>query len=170
MREPVRKYPPLPEVQGLGRENGNMVRFGDNRSGFSIIEIIAVLIIIGILSAVALSRIPSTQSYEAASEVDILKMNLRYAKLRALSDDKPWGISFESGGGGGKYTLLRDGNIAPYDLPNENSPTHPFPSGMDVSGAAVTFDEWGSPGASNVEITVTPGGPIIITKNTGFIP
>jgi prepilin-type N-terminal cleavage/methylation domain-containing protein len=135
--------------------------------GFTTIEIIAVLIVIGILSAIAVSRIASTQSSSVAVEVDILKMQLRYAQLRALSDDKAWGMSFA----GNSYTMLRDGNTAPYNLPNENSPTHTLPSGITVTGNTVTFDEWGSPGTADIPISISPGGRTInITKNTGFIP
>jgi MSHA pilin protein MshC len=137
------------------------------QDGFTIIEVIAVFVIIGILAALSLSRIASTQSYTALSEVDILKMHLRYAQLRALSDDKTWGISFA----GNTYTLLRDGSAAPYNLPNEASPTHTLPNEVTVSGATVTFDEWGSPGVSDIAITVSPGGGVVtIIKNTGFIP
>jgi hypothetical protein len=61
--------------------------------------------------------------------------------------------------------------VAPYNLPNENSPTHTLPDGITVTGSTVTFDEWGSPGASNIDLTMSAGGgTITITKNTGFIP
>lgn len=144
-----------------------------NQTGFTMIEVIAVLIIIGILSAVAVSRISSTQSYSAIAEVDILKMHLRYAQLRALGDDKKWGISFNTD----SYSIVRVGDATNYNLPNENSPKHTLPSGITVSGSNVTFDEWGrpvdetgSPVASNIAITISSGGSFNVTKNTGFIP
>lgn len=137
------------------------------QDGFTIIEIIFVMIVIGILSVIAVSRVISTQSYSAITETDILKTHLRYAQLRALSDDKTWGMSFN----GNSYTLLRDGSIAPYNLPNEDSSTHHLPSGITVSGSTITFDEWGSPGISDISIAISPGGGrVTITKNTGFIP
>ena len=138
-----------------------------NNSGFTMIEIIAVLVILGIIAAVAVTRIVSTLDYKVTVEKDILKTHLRYVQLRALSDDKPWGMSFA----GSAYTALRNGNVAPYNLPNENSPTHTLPDGITVTGSTVTFDEWGSPGSSNIDLTMSAGGgTITITKNTGFIP
>lgn len=131
------------------------------------LEVIAVIVIVAILLAVAVSRVVSTQNISALTEADVLKMHLRYAQLRALSDDVSWGMSFN----GNSYTLLRNGNTAPYNLPNEDSPTHALPGGVAVSGSTVTFDQWGSPGDANIQITVSNGGGIIIiTKNTGFIP
>lgn len=138
-----------------------------NNSGFTMIEIIAVLVILGIIAAVAVARIGSTLDYKVTVEKDIIKTHLRYVQLRALSDDKTWGMSFA----GSAYTALRNGNVAPYNLPNESSPTHTLPDGITVTGSTVTFDEWGSPGSSNIDLTMSAGGgTITITKNTGFIP
>lgn len=137
--------------------------------GFTMIEVIAVLLIVGIIAAVALSRIGSTSSYTLASEVDILKMHLRYVQYRAFSDDVTWGMSFAAG----SYTMQKNGATAPNNLPNESSPTHTLPGGYSVTGTTVAFDEWGSPGAADITVTLTGGGEsrsFTITKNTGFIP
>lgn len=137
--------------------------------GFTMIEVIAVIVIIGIIAAVAIAKITSVQSYSVLMEADILKMNLRYAQIRALGDDANWGVSF----GGNSYTLLRNGVAAPYNFPNEDSPTHRLPNGFNVNGTTVTFDEWGSPGTSPIVINISAAGEtrvITITQNTGFIP
>lgn len=138
-----------------------------NQRAFTILEVIAVMMIIGILSAIAVTRFISAEKYSAAAEADILKTHLRYVQFRALSDNSTWGMSFNVN----SYTMLRDGNTAPYNLPNEGSATHTLPSGVTVSGGTVTFDEWGSPGTSSISISISPaGGTITITRNTGFIP
>ena len=149
-------------------EYSNKKNKNNLQGGFTLLEIIAVLIILSIIAAVAISKITSTNSYNILSEADILKMHLRHAQLRALSDDKTWGISFA----GNSYTLLRDGNTSPYNLPNENSPTHTKNS-VQFSGNTVTFDEWGSPGTNPITINISSGGEtkvITIMQNTGFIP
>ena len=144
-------------------------RCDTTKAGFTVIEIVAILILIGIISAVALSRIGSTQSYSLAAEVDIMKTHLRYVHLRALSDNRPWGVSFT----GTSYTMLRDGAVAPYNLPNESSATHVLPQGLTIAGGSVTFDEWGSPGPDDIDIDISGGGTTVtvtITRITGFIP
>jgi len=51
--------------------------------GFTMLEVIAVIVIVAILLAVAVSRVVSTQNISALTEADVLKMHLRYAQLRA---------------------------------------------------------------------------------------
>ena len=135
--------------------------------GFTMIEVIAVLVIIAVLAAVAVSRISSTQDISAMTESEILKSHLRYVQMRSLSDIGTWGMSFN----GSSYTALQDGNPATINLPNESSATHTLPTGITVSGSTVTFDKWGSPGTADITITISSGGgTITITQNTGFIP
>jgi len=135
--------------------------------GFTIIEIIAVLVVIGILTAVAVPSIVSLATDKVDTEVEILKANLYYAQSRAMCDDVTWGIAF----GGTSYTLQKNGITAPSNLPAENSPTHLLETDVSVAGTTVTYDRWGSPGAVSQTITVSGGisKSITVTKNTGFI-
>lgn len=151
------------------KNNKNQLR------GFTLIEVISVLVIIAVLAAVAVSRVISTKEISAITERDILKSHLRYAQLRALSDDKSWGISCS----GTTYTLLRDGktymllednSIVPIKLPGEDSAVFESKNDITFNCGTITFDDWGSPG-TGASFEVTPGGgTITVTANTGFIP
>jgi MSHA pilin protein MshC len=73
-----------------------------NKKGFTIFEIIAVLVILGIIAAVAISRISSNQNNLIAA-TDTLTSQLRLAQARAMNtsaDDvtnfSVWGVSFSS--------------------------------------------------------------------------
>ena len=140
--------------------------------GFSLIEAIAVLLLMGIISTVVISKYSSADLYQLVSEEGILKNHLRYAQFRAMSDQVAWGISLS----GNSYTLQKDGAIAPYVLPGEDSQVHMLPSGVSVSagsGTIILFDQWGSPGIVDQSITLSAGSDsrtITIIKNTGFIP
>jgi len=137
--------------------------------GFTLIEVIAVLVIIAIISAVVVVRGISTADVNLQAELDTLKGHLRYAQYLAINDIPPnrWGISI----GSPSYTLVQDlgGTQAnPYHLPGESSATHSFATGITATAWTVLFDEWGSP-----TITGSPnigGQPITITAGTGFIP
>jgi MSHA pilin protein MshC len=140
-----------------------------NYYGFTLIEVISVLMIIGIISAVVISRAGSADVYRLVSETETLKVHLRYAQFRAMSDTVSWGIEFN----GNSYKLLKDEGDAPNHLPHEDSITHDLQDGVSVSGSTVHFSScWGSPGDSDISITLSADGhseTVTITKNTGFI-
>ncbi len=142
-----------------------------NNPGFTMIEVIAVLLLFGVVAAVVVSYAPSTDSYKLVSEEDIMKGHLRYAQFRAMGDKVSWGISFTSN----SYTLQKNGAPASSNLPNENSANHTLQTGVSITagaGTTITFDEWGSPGLSNILITLSVGTDsrtITVTRNTGFI-
>lgn len=144
-----------------------------NDKGFTLIEVIATLLIIAILSVVVMSRVSGRDEAQLQAEVDTLKGHLRYAQAMAMNDISPneWGINLS----GTTYTLQKfDGvnTTTPFNLPNESSATHSFSSGITVSvtqgNNPVFFDEWGRPGA--LTILSINGESITITANTGYIP
>ena len=150
------------------------VRCGSGLStgtGFTLIEIIVVLTLLGII-AVALTVTLLDDSRELTAEANMLKANIRYAQIRALSDTTPWQISFTSG----SYNLSVPGATRSENLPEEGSSTHAFPAGISISaggGTTVAFNSWGSPGASDITLTLTDGSDtrsIIITRETGYVP
>lgn len=159
-------------MRRAGKVFKTMVQFkttSDDR-GFTLIEVIATLIVIAILSAVAVGRISIPD--DLISQADIVKSHLRFAQIKALYDDTadtaPWGIAFA----GGSYTLYKNNLAAAITLPSENSNVHTFPVGVTVASGTVNFDRWGSPGTTNIPITLSQGGAtttIIVTGNTGHI-
>jgi len=152
--------------------------FKKNR-GFTMLEVIAVLIILGIITAFVVSRGTNIKA-ELSSETEIIKAHLRYAHCLALANDiYSWKITLSSGSPD-YYTLSKinksDGTeTSPINLPNEDSPTHTVPSGISITSGLVPviFDEWGSPGTTTLNIILSDGAgnseTITITKNTGFI-
>ncbi len=67
---------------------------GGSYHGFTIIEIITVLIVVGILTSVAAASFSSMDDEKLATEVEILKSHLRYAQSRAMMDTASRGIAF----------------------------------------------------------------------------
>ena len=139
--------------------------------GFTLIEVIVILLLIGLFSTVALSRYSSTNPAKLLKETDILKNHLYHARARSMGDDVQWDIKLSAG----SYTLEKDGVTAPVNLPGESSPVHNFSDGVTVTtgaGSTVYFDKWGSPGPADINIVLelgTESRNISISKNTGFI-
>ena len=134
---------------------------------------IAVIAIIGIIAAVAVSRAMDTSRFSLASETGILKNNLRYAQIKAMGDvpDDTWGLDI----GSSSYTLICTGADCPSPLPNlpgDNSTTHTFSGNVTATPVTINFDNWGSPGTTNAAITLSAGSQtsaIAVTANTGFV-
>jgi len=160
-----------------------------NAKGFTLIETIAVLIVLGILSAVVISRVTSTAEVNLKAQTEVLKSHIRYAQFRAMNmksnDPAATGCnaSFGIGISGNTYFMFRDcdtGNKV--ILPGASGDTITLPSvTLNPSSAFMTFDDWGRPcsdllGTTQAagSITLSSAGvsdeTITITNNTGFVP
>lgn len=159
-----------------------MKRLKHTSHGFSLIEIIAVLLILGILAAVAVSRFEGTSQASLLSASARLRTHLRHAQILAMNTNAPWYVQFD----GASYKLNRYGaHDNPISFPGEESDTVDFGSGFSLSYEGpdyVTFDSLGRPcgdltgkelRSEDRTIFVRKGGEsvsITITRNTGFIP
>ena len=148
--------------------------------GFTMIEIIAVLLIMAIVTVIVASKVASTSEYELKSRTEVIKSHLRYAQLMAMNSDSTWGINFPTSG---TYSLFRNGDTSQtVTFLGEGSSTMTLPSGITTTTGIVAFNDWGQPStaasgdpvaSSNILRTVSYGGAsesITITCNTGYIP
>ncbi|MDD5723906.1 MAG: hypothetical protein PHY29_09265, partial [Syntrophales bacterium] len=65
----------------------------DSRA-FTTVEVIAVLIIIGVMVGIAVVTFFSTDTYATKSQLAMVEAHLRYAQARAIHSDSAWGINF----------------------------------------------------------------------------
>lgn len=145
-----------------------------SQNGFTMMEIISVLVIIGIVSAVVITRMTNPRIYDLASQLEVVKNHVRLAQSRAMNSYKPCGINFSSSTT--YYLFDAAAPATPIQMLGEKSATINLGSGgkgstLTITSApqVITFDGFGSPGTSNVTV-VTNAGSFNITKNTGFIP
>ena len=147
--------------------------------GFTLVEVLVVLLLLGTIGVVIASRVSSTGLYSVKSEAAALKSHLRYAQTMAMSTNLIWGLSI----GSKQYSLFRDNNTSdtvilpgaesdPVVLPG-NAPSLSSAGPIRFNGMGTPVDAGGNAIASNATITVSMDGEsetITITKNTGFIP
>jgi MSHA pilin protein MshC len=159
-----------------------------NTSGFTIIEIITVLIVMGIITAFVIGRAGSMRT-DLVVQNEILKAHLRYAQTQAVNSTLSFGI--ESDAAGNNYWLFKyDPAAVPpvvkTQLPSEGAnQVNLSGSGLSMtSSAIISFNTRGIPHtdymtstgmvqASDRTISLSDGSStlnITITKNTGFIP
>lgn len=142
--------------------------------GFTVIEIIAVLLVIGIIAAVAIVNF-GVGDVQSETQSTRLAQHLRLAQSRSLRQGVQWGVHLNSGGD--QYWLFRvpdDANRIIF--PGEESDTISVDS-LAAGHNQVTFDEFGrsctdvdahSPAGSDINISVS-GKTLTITRETGFI-
>jgi prepilin-type N-terminal cleavage/methylation domain-containing protein len=141
--------------------------------GFTLMEVIVVIILLGILAVVAIARFTDADSEDIAA-ANTLKAHLRYAQLRAMGDVVWWGIEIESNQ---EYALVREDEASVPNLPGENKPSMDNIS-VDISpivtirfspGRGQPIDSSGDP-FSTVQTITVGSQTITITPETGFIP
>ncbi len=148
--------------------------------GFTLIEIAAVLILLGVLAAGALSVLPRNDA-ALATEVDRLSSHLRYTQIRAQADTHQWRLAFIDTQ---TYQLgpvvIPGAGFTPTVVPGTGALQRTLTDGVTVPAQTVIrFDSWGRPLtdagiplAANQTITLSQGGgnvAIIINADTGLI-
>ncbi len=159
----------------------------NDTGGFTLIEVIAILFIIGILAAVAVSRFADMQSIRSVAAADTLKNRIRFVQSQAMKNsscgdgddvkgEKCWGITCDQNS---TYWFFAESD--PEDADNQFT----FPGEKDVKIAVsdvtitpfkILFDVYGipysafpdTPLVSPLQITVG-SETMTMTPETGFI-
>lgn len=145
-------------------------RFG-GQGGFTLFEIIMVLLLLGVISYVAATRLFSDDAPTQVAELELVKSHLRYAQARAMNSESSWGIRFATST---RYWLFKEpSDSTVIRLPGVESADGVMDLGSiqvtPPSGNKITFDSFGSPGTATIVLSTTAGN-ITVTKTTGFIP
>lgn len=182
-RPPYRSFTLPRPIPARVRENRS-VGFGPaSDGGFTLIETLAILLLIGVISVYAFSRITGNTT-DHILQKDLLIQHLRHTQLRAMGDDTAWYIRFDATAPTYGYQLFRDGDAAAKPLPGEETDTVTLASGVSLTLAApalISFDTWGRPAtdsdadtlqAGNRSVTFSQGAgssTLTLTQNTGYI-
>jgi len=157
-----------------GMENHAMRLSPSKKSpGFTLLEIVVVLLVLGIVSTVVVSRyVNADADAQNAALMGKISSHLRYARNASMNSDTTWWIDFDSGA----YRLYRRdaaGTDTSAVFPGEDEPVVDLPDGFGPN-ISVYFDDWGRPANnSGVPITTAFGlafsGGTITIEPTGYI-
>ena len=156
--------------------------------GFSLIEIVVTLVIIGILSIVVVSRTGCLLEYRITAAMDKVRQDLRYSKEFAMNNGCRARIVFDLTGNTSYTVYSNKTGSMQLDVPDPETDSSPFTmtlnqgnySGVKITavapGSILEFDHLGRPYdgsgnllAVNATITLESTNYIYIYAQTGKI-
>ncbi len=135
------------------------------RPGFTLLEVVAVLIILGLLTVTSMMVMDDTD-YNLLSQAQAIRQNIRYAQSMALKTGAVWGVSSDAT----SYWAFEgsDPNAAGTlrNFPGQETPVVLADQGVSLMAFTVYFNGFGqptnaagdTPAANYQEIKVGPGG------------
>jgi Tfp pilus assembly protein FimT len=151
--------------------------------GFTTLEVIIVLVLIGIFSVVSIAWYSDQGSTTLRTRADALISHLRYAQMRSMNTNSSWGIGYEDSSN--NYWLYKQDpddlkNLSDrHLLPGENQDAVRLDAVSLSHDFRVAFDSWGRPSSDqtfsdgrlslNLQMTGQPDLTIGVVEETGFI-
>ncbi len=159
------------------------------RNGFTLIELVMVLVLIGIVAVIAIPRLGNLTSTNSASFAEKLRADIRYAQNLAMMRNQRYRVYFNGSGGGAPasgYIVVNDtngngtwgeaasGEIAQDPATGGNlSVTLNTGQYAGITAAStvnpIEFNSLGRPSGGATTVTVTPVGSITISAETGAV-
>jgi type II secretory pathway pseudopilin PulG len=147
---------------------------GNNRNhGFTLIELISIILLVGIISVVATAKWPGDMKEEAAAKE--FKRALRYAQHQAMTREyisgNAWGLTITSGK---QYSIQRqDGSETVADFTNRNLlddaiTTISDPGDLWFNGLGEPIDGAGNP-LPAVHYVIAGTQNITVCPQTGYV-
>ena len=145
--------------------------------GFTMVELIVTMVIIGILAVVVLPRFDLLRGFDEIGYRDQVKATLEYARKSAVAQRRNVQVTLAAASvsvaiasdipeGAAANTFNR--NLI---LPGSNTHTYTAPAGVTLSPAPtiLTFDPLGRPSATGSFTISGIAQPIIVEAETGYV-
>lgn len=154
----------------MKQKNANMKMRAnpDQSSGFTLVELVMVIVILSILSVVVMPKFWDNSIFQARGFADQVLATLRYAQKSAIAQHQNVCVNLAATG----LTLTINATCsAALNLPATQSNTLTAPSGISLTttAASLTFDALGR---ANTAATVTISGvtaSITVEAETGYV-
>jgi len=151
----------------------------NKQSGFTLIELIMVVILLAIVATFASMRFPSQSALQASGFSDVFIQDLQLTAALAISGNQPYRLVIT---GGTSYQILNQA-LTPIIFPETGTTTMTIPTGVTITQAggvtAIIFDSMGKPynqaGTALSAITNfsvnsgTSATTVSVTPETGYV-
>ncbi|HLP98882.1 MAG TPA: prepilin-type N-terminal cleavage/methylation domain-containing protein [Sideroxyarcus sp.] len=131
---------------------------GTSQRGFTMIELIMVIVILGVISVVVLPRFFDSNTFEARGAADQVRSALRYAQKVAIAQHRNITVSISSGANPDCGTALAGAVL-----------TCVVSDHVAVPAKSVTFNALGQPVPNAADSIVIGGTTISIQAETGYV-
>jgi len=156
-----------------------------NQHGFTLIELVIIIVLLAIIAAVAIPRMGDVTSMKAAATAEKIKSDIRYAQELAMTQNRSYRVYFNgapapasgyavvydtSGGAWTSFGYAQDptgkGNLSV----TLNSGDYAGVTASITAGAdPIEFNSLGRPAGGATTVTVSPNGSITISAETGAV-
>lgn len=168
------------------RKSGRCVKAGLRSAGFSLVELVVIIILVGILAVVAIPRFVGVESYNTKGYYDRVIAGVRYAQKQAVAKRRNVCVSITTptvsftyaaaagAGSGCAPSLAGPGGQNPYVISPERT-------GVSISPATLAFgfDALGRPinsttfaaliGALSISVTGDGTFTFLVEPETGYV-
>ncbi|WP_131110525.1 GspH/FimT family pseudopilin [Sulfuricystis thermophila] len=144
--------------------------------GFTLVELVVTMIIIGILAVVALPRLDLLRGWDEIGYRDRVRATLEYARKAAVAQRRLVRVSIVNSGltvDGQAQTPEGEGAAGwlPLALPGSGTNGFTAPAGVTLTPAndTVIFDALGRPDAAKIYTLSGGAGSIVIEAESGYV-
>jgi type II secretion system protein H len=164
-----------------GKVEGNGKDSPDSRSGFTLIEILILAVLLGIVALTAVPMLSSAGTIQLRAAANMIAADLEYAKSMAISKGQNYSVVFDQNS---ESYQIKDqgGNVIPHPVKKGFNYIVDFQSDgrlnrVDITGVNfgstndVAFDSLGSPDSGGTVTLQAAGTTVTITVEpiTGYI-
>ena len=143
-------------------------------SGFSLIELIVVIVVLSIVAASVSLFMPARTVYQSDGFADVFLQDLRFTQLLSMSQNQRYKLIVNAG----SYQIQNQSSVV-FNNPETGAATNVYPAGVTITPTGTyNFDSIGVPYNNGVALaavlnfSVTAGTTtttVSITPGTGFI-
>lgn len=150
-------------------------RFRTRATGFTVVELVVTLVIVGILAAIALPRFQDNTAFTQRGFYDEVKAALRYAQKLAIAKRREVCVDFPPGQVVLTFnptTVAGAACTSAVNLPGQSAPyIVAVPAGVAlVPSANFRFNGLGQPTPAPVTLSLTGRAlPITVAAETGYV-